>query len=321
MSGPGFKHIYGPVPSRRLGRSLGIDLVPFKTCTYDCIYCQLGRTTRLTTERSEYVAVKDILTELKLKLAQGQKPDYISLAGSGEPALNLGIGLLLREIKKLTDIPLAVLTNGSLLYLKEVGQALKAADLVIPSLDAGDEESFRRVNRPHPAINFQAMVEGLVEFSRGFKGRIWLEVLLVKGLTGSREEVEKIAALAKAVNPERVQLNTVCRPPAEKAALPVWEEEMLALKKFFSLPVDLVGKPQSQSKELPQKEQAKAGELLTLLSRRPCTAADLALGLNLHGNEVIKLLDVLEAEKKIVPAENEGRIFYRITDLSQEKPG
>ncbi len=155
MSSNDFKYLYGPVPSRRLGRSLGIDLVPFKTCTYDCIYCQLGRTTNKTMERRPYVPVKDILSELKIKLAIGGSPDYISIAGSGEPTLHSDIGELIGKIKEITKIPVAVLTNGSLLYLPEVRAALMQADLVIPSLDAGDEELFHYVNRPHADYFFR----------------------------------------------------------------------------------------------------------------------------------------------------------------------
>ena len=184
MSATVYRHVYGPVPSRRLGRSLGIDLVPFKTCTYDCVYCQLGRTTNKTIDRQEYVPIKDVLTELEQKLAAGDIPDYISLAGSGEPTLNLGIGRLIAEIKSLTDIPVAILTNGSLLWMPDVQDALMAADLVLPSLDAGDEHLFQYVNRPHEEISFERMVDGIATFTRRFPGEVWLEILLLWRVTG-----------------------------------------------------------------------------------------------------------------------------------------
>ncbi len=199
MSSSGFKYLYGPVPSRRLGRSLGIDLVPFKTCTYDCIYCQLGHTTNKTLERLSYVPVKEILNELKRKLATGERPDYISIAGSGEPTLHSYIGELIGMIKNMTNIPVAVLTNGSLLYLPEVRAALMQADLVIPSLDAGDEKMFQYVNRPHPDISFDNMVNGLIAFTRDFPGQVWLEVLLISGVTSMAADVKKIATLAKKI--------------------------------------------------------------------------------------------------------------------------
>ena len=194
MSSKFYKYIYGPVPSRRLGRSLGIDLVPFKTCTYDCIYCQLGRTTNKTIKRRPYVPVKDILNELKIKLATGEPPDYISIAGSGEPTLHSDIGNLIDQINDITEIPVAVLTNGSLLFMPEVRTALSKADLVIPSLDAGDEELFRYVNRPHADIAFDQMVHGLIDFTRNFPGVVWLGGLLLSGVTGMAEEGREIGA-------------------------------------------------------------------------------------------------------------------------------
>jgi wyosine [tRNA(Phe)-imidazoG37] synthetase (radical SAM superfamily) len=212
MTANPFKYIYGPVPSRRLGRSLGIDLVPFKTCTYDCIYCQLGRTTNKTMERRSYVPIEDIIGELKIKLATGEHPHYITIAGSGEPTLHSEIGELIVRIKAMTKIPVTVLTNGSLLFMPEVRAALMQADLVIPSLDAGDETMFRYVNRPHPEISFDRMVNGLIDFTRDFPGDVWLEVLLLFGITGMADETRKIAAYAERIGPQRVQLNTVCRP-------------------------------------------------------------------------------------------------------------
>jgi wyosine [tRNA(Phe)-imidazoG37] synthetase (radical SAM superfamily) len=181
MTTTDFKYVYGPVPSRRLGRSLGVDLVPFKTCTYDCIYCQLGRTTDQTTRRIEYVETDQVLAEVKAKLEIAPPPDYVSLAGSGEPTLHARIKEVIGGIKRLTRTPVAVLTNGSLLWDVNVQQALMAADLVMPSLDAGDEAMFQRVNRPHREIAFATMVEGLAAFTARFPGWVWLEVLAKNG--------------------------------------------------------------------------------------------------------------------------------------------
>ena len=222
------RHVYGPVPSRRLGRSLGVDLVPFKTCTYDCIYCQLGRTTDLTTACRDYVPVEDILAQLEEKLRTGATPDYVSLAGSGEPTLHARIGELIAGIKRLTPVPVAVLTNGSLLGARDIQDALMEADLVLPSLDVGDAELFELVNRPHESIGFDAMVEGLITFRERFAKPVWLEVMLVAGVTGIQAEVEKIATLTRRIRPARIQLNTVSRPPCEESALPVSRERMAA---------------------------------------------------------------------------------------------
>ncbi len=287
MKAVGFKHIYGPVLSRRLGRSLGIDLVPFKTCTYDCVYCQLGRTTDKTIKRKEYVAVDAVLSELERKLATGDIPDYISLAGSGEPTLNACIGELIDKIKSLTDVPLAVLTNGSLLWMKEVQEALMAADLVLPSLDAGDEYLFQCVNRPHKDISFEYMVNGLAEFTKRFSGEVWLEVFLLAGVTGIPSEMKKIAALIKKIGPARVQLNTVSRPPAEEFALPIPPERMYALKEFIPGEVDIISENKEDKVHIFASYEANEADILALLSRRPCTAEDIAGGLGIHITEAI----------------------------------
>ncbi len=212
-------YVYGPVPSRRLGRSLGIDLVPLKTCTYDCLYCQLGKTTNKTIQRQEWVPPEEVLIELKDHLPG--EHDYITIAGSGEPTLHTGIGSLIKAVKAMTATAVAVLTNGSLLWLPEVREALCCADLVIVSLDAGEEHLFRLVNRPHPDITFHRMIDGIYEFRRSFSGQYWLEVLLLGGITGLPHPVEQMAEIAGWISPDRVQLNTVVRPPAESSAVPV----------------------------------------------------------------------------------------------------
>jgi wyosine [tRNA(Phe)-imidazoG37] synthetase (radical SAM superfamily) len=313
MKEPGFRYVYGPVPSRRLGRSLGLDLVPFKTCTYDCVYCQLGRTTKKTIERKEYVPVKKVLAELEKKLAVEDTPDYIGLAGSGEPTLNSSIGDLIGKIKGLTDIPVAVLTNGSLLWMSEVQDALMAADLVLPSLDAGAEHLFRYVNRPHEDISFERMVGGIASFTKRFPGAVWLEVLLLAGVTGIPSEVKKIAALAKRIGPARVQLNTVSRPPAEEFALPLSTDQMLALKDIFPGEVDIISGNERDGGRVSAFTEAKEEDILALLSRRPCTSEDVAVGLGIHVTEALKLLEILIAVEKVNTVVTGGRSFYTIT--------
>ena len=310
MNEAGFRYVYGPVPSRRLGRSLGIDLVPFKTCTYDCLYCQLGGTTNKTSERKEYVTVEGVLAELERKLSVGPSPDYISLAGSGEPTLNAGIGELIGWIKSLTRIPVAVLTNGSLLWMPEVQEALMAADLVLPSLDAGDEHLFRYVNRPHKDICFERMVDGTAGFSKRFPGEVWLEVFLLAGVTGMPSEVEKIAALAKRIGPARVQLNTVSRPPAEEFALAVSQEQMEQLRRLMPGTTELISENGPGALSTPSVQGATDADILALLSRRPCTAEDIAAGLGLHINQVIKHVPALLAAGIVMQIRQDGRSFY-----------
>ena len=308
MAAPGFRYLYGPVPSRRLGLSLGVDLVPFKTCTYDCIYCQLGRTTPKTAERREYLPMADILGEVEQKLADGPVPDYVTLAGSGEPTLHERIGELIGEIKKLTYIPIAVLTNGSLLWQREVQDALMEADLVLPSLDAGDEHLFRYVNRPHREITFDQMVSGLAEFTRRFSKPVWLEVFLMAGVTGILAEVEKIAALARQIQPQRVQLNTVSRPPSEEFARPVSWEQMQEFATLFDGKAEVISeddKPRS-----PVWHEATDADILALLNRRPCTVHGVSTGLGLHVAETAKRLQALIEAGSVTTVRNNKTLFY-----------
>lgn len=304
-----FQHVYGPVPSRRLGRSMGVDLVPFKTCTYDCVYCQLGRTTNKTMERKEYVAIEDVLAELKRKLAIGLAPDYISLAGSGEPTLNIRIGDLIGKIKGMTGIPVAVLTNGSLLWKREIRDALMEADLVLPSLDAGDEHLFQHVNRPHPGITFEAMVGGIAEFRERFRKPMWLEVFLLAGVTGIDSEVKKISALVRRIRPERVQLNTVSRPPCEEFAYSVsfWQMEVFA--SMFDPPAEVIS-PRTIESQIMAPHAVTDENILALLRRRPCTAQGVAAGLGMHIGEAIKRLDTLVEQRTVDHLRSEGEIFY-----------
>lgn len=319
MSQSGFRHIYGPVPSRRLGRSLGIDLIPFKTCTYDCVYCQLGRTTNKTISRREYVPVTRVLAELQEKLVTGETPDYISLAGSGEPTLNSGLGDLITGIKSLTDIPVAVLTNGSLLWIGQVQDELMAADVVLPSLDAGDDRLFQYVNRPHRDISFEQMVAGLVAFTKHFRGEVWLEVFLLGGVTEILTEVEAMASIVRQINPARVQLNSISRPPAEEYAFPLSADQMLALKSLFPGDVDIVSETRRNDAPGAASDRIEDADILALLGRRPCTSKDIAAGLGLHITEVLKRLETLITTKKVETVVTGGRNFYSATHAAKDR--
>jgi wyosine [tRNA(Phe)-imidazoG37] synthetase (radical SAM superfamily) len=209
------KYLYGPVPSRRLGLSCGIDIVPLKICTLDCIYCQLGSTKQTTTERKVYLPVKPVLAELQEALSEGLEADYITLAGSGEPTLNSQLGELIDGIKKLTNIPVAILTNGTLLYRKDVRTDCAKADVVMPSLDAGDEKTFQRINRPDGVISIEKLISGLCAFRKEFSGRIWLEIFIVDGINTDAEKIANIEKAIELINPDKVHLNTAVRPTAD----------------------------------------------------------------------------------------------------------
>jgi len=300
--------IYGPVPSRRLGRSVGIDVVPYKTCTYDCIYCQLGRTTDKTMRRSEYVQLGSIIAELDRCRESLEAADYVSIAGSGEPTLYARLGELIDAVKARTRTPVAVITNGSLLWDHAVQDDLKNADLVIPSLDAGNESLFRYVNRPHPDISFDLMAKGLVEFRGVFKHAIWLEVLLVGGVTGIDAEVRRIADIIGRMRPEKVQVNTVIRPPAEEFSSMVSPEN---LRKFAAL----LGDNAEVIAEFPQVASAEIfsnsrDEILAMLKRRPCTLDDIAAGLGINRHVAVKQIDLLVKAQKVSLRRLHGRTFF-----------
>jgi wyosine [tRNA(Phe)-imidazoG37] synthetase (radical SAM superfamily) len=287
---------------------LGVDLVPFKVCTYDCVYCQLGRTTDKTCERRAYLPTAEVLSELERRLKEPDRPNYITLAGSGEPTLNADIGAVLKGIKGLTDIPIVVLTNGSLLWMDEVREALRGADIVIPSLDAGDTFMFQLVNRPHRTLTFNQVVEGINAFTREFAGAVWLEVMLLAGVTGVRDQVKLIAALAKGAGVSKVQLNTVVRPPVKDFARPLTAAQMSVLAGFFTVPTEIIGAAPTPTAGA--GGEASDDRILALLSRRPCTVAGLAAGLAIPVNEVLKRLDWLIGHDKVRFVQNEDERFY-----------
>ena len=306
-------HVFGPVPSRRLGRSLGVDLVPFKTCSYDCIYCQLGRTTNKTIRRKEWVPLDEVVAELKTKLSS--QPDYITLSGSGEPTLYLQTGKLIDRIKDMTDVPVAVLTNGSLLWDQAVRAQLMNADLVIPSLDAGNEVMFRAVNRPHEDISFERMLKGLIEFRREYQGQYWLEVMFLAGHNAIHSEAQNLAECVSLIKPDRVQLNTATRPPAEDYAVTVSQQRLSELAAMFDPPAEVI----ADFRGVHQQREFAAGRenVLELLRRRPCSIEDIADGLGMHRNEVVKYVEELNAEKVSEQSSAAGKLYYRATDCSQ----
>ncbi|HPJ97342.1 MAG TPA: radical SAM protein [Syntrophales bacterium] len=286
--------------------------MPHKVCSYDCVYCQLGTTTHNTLERREYMPAQEILTELRKKLRRQAEVDFITLAGSGEPTLNSAIRDVIDGIKEMTDIPVAVLTNGSLLWMKEVQDTLMEADVVLPSLDAGDEALFQYVNRPHPDLSFDRIVEGLVDFTRRFPGEVRLEVLLLAGVTGVKAEVKKIAELVERIGPAITHLNTVCRPPSEGFACPLFLEQLTALREIFPGKVDIIMEKADQETMKSDIPESKEGDIVALLGRRPCTSSEVASGLGIHPTEVLKYMENLVETGKLRRMLSGGRYFYAI---------
>ena len=282
---PGRRYVYGPVASRRLGFSLGVDVIPYKTCTLDCIYCQLGSTGRTTVRRGRWFPAREILAQIKEALDSGRRIDVITFSGSGEPTLCRDLGRLIRAIKKMTRVPVAVLTNATLLTRKEVRRELAAADIVVPSLDAVPARVFRRVNRPHAALDNRRIVEGLVRFRREFKGELRLEIMLVKGLNDSPADLRALEAAAALIRPDKIELNTVVRPPAEPRAAPLGRAALAGIRARLGPRAEIVASFARRGQTLSASEGLE-DSILATVGRRPQTAADIAAALGRSRNEV-----------------------------------
>jgi wyosine [tRNA(Phe)-imidazoG37] synthetase (radical SAM superfamily) len=304
-----YQHLYGPVPSRRLGRSLGVDLVPPKICTYDCVYCQVGKTTRKTLLRKEYVPTAEVLEEVRdFLLRGGASIDHFSLSGSGEPTLHSQIGSVIQGIKAMSPIPVAILTNGSLLHLEEVRDDLRHADIVLPSLDAASREVFLRINRPHRGISVEKVVEGLVEFRRIYPGQIWLEILFCKGMNDSENELRQMKRAIDRIEPDRIHINTVIRPPTEPWAVALNSEEMEKIQAFFGEKALVISEFDRHPLSL-SKMDVK-GEIIRILMRRPLSLIDLSERMALSKKELEVAIQPMLEEGKIKARRFGDSVYY-----------
>jgi len=284
------EYVFGPVPSRRLGMSLGVDLIPHKTCSYDCIYCELGKTTHKTTIRKEYVSKDLVLKQLE---------DYL-------PLLDF-------EIKRITTIPVAVITNGSLFFIDQVKEDLLQANIVLPSLDAVSPLVFKHINRPEPSLDIKEIIKGLIDFRKEFSGQIWLEILFCRVLNDDHAEVERMREKIEYIKPDRVQLNTVVRPSSEDFAYPLKERQLVSIKEILGARVELISDivPSERGTSFANKEE----KIINLISRRPCTCDDLCKALGLHHNEALKYLDKLLKEGWINYKLHHHRGYYHVMNL------
>lgn len=303
------KYLFGPVPSRRLGLSLGADIIPLKTCTQNCIYCQLGVTGVQTVERKPYVPIEAVLSELRARIAEGLQADYITLSGSGEPTLNSEMGRLIDGIKEITTIPVAVLTNGTLLADPAVRADCAKADVVLPSLDAGDETTFKKINCPHKDINFSAFVEGLCKFRAEFTGQIWLEVFFCGRINTSDEEIKKIRVLIKRISPDKVQLNTAVRPVADKSVVRVESARLAAIAERLGTNTEVIA--DFSAVRDTGGPRASIENILEMLKRRPCRLEDICNGLGLTENEVKKHLSHLAETGAIISETADDTVFFK----------
>jgi len=309
MKKNGYKYIFGPVPSRRLGISLGVDIMPHKTCSLNCVYCECGRTTDLTIKRGEYTPMESIREELKDFLSGNPKLDFITFSGSGEPTLHTGIGEIAGFIK--ADYPqyrLALLTNGTLFYQGNVIEQVLDMDVIIASLDAATEKNFIRINRPHPGLDFKQIVDGLICLRENFSGQLWMEVFLVPGINDNEIELKKIKNLLANIKPDKIQINTLDRPGAENWVRPVDKKRLIDANRFLSgFEVIKDFTPEKNSFILKENDFSR---FLSTLKRRPCTDEDVSQILGIHVNDVKRFLEPLIESGKIEKKEMPRGIFY-----------
>jgi wyosine [tRNA(Phe)-imidazoG37] synthetase (radical SAM superfamily) len=301
--------VFGPVPSRRLGLSLGVDLLRPKTCTLDCVYCELGPTSKKTIQRGRFRDARAVLAEVEQRLAELEyPPDYITLAGSGEPTLHQDLGLVLGELKKLSAAKLAVLTNGTLCPDPAVRADLALADVLVPSLDAVSQPVFEKVNRPAVGLAISAIIKGLEQLRDEFSGQLWLEVLLVEGINDSPQEIQGIVAAAGRIRPDKVQLNTVIRPPAYPGARALSHERLSEIAGLFKSPAEVIAPPQGRAGA---DRGSRERQVVEMTRRRPLTLEDVAAAFGLELEQARELLDGLTARGMMKEERFGDRIFFR----------
>lgn len=330
------KYLYGPVASRRLGLSLGVDVVPFKVCTLDCVYCQLGGTTKKTTERREYVPAEEILREIAEIVKKGLKADYITIGGSGEPTLNSKLGQIIDSIKKITDIPVAILTNGTLLYRQDVRADCAKADVVLPSLDAGEKRAFEEVNCPHKEVLFENLISGLCLFKKEFTGQIWLEVFFIEGLNTDSDQIAKIKEAIERIQPDKVQLNTAVRPTTRAGIKKVDSKKLEEIAHELGEKCEVIAdfSPARCSESMsgytqdvvyptvtggmsPTDNMSQGGDpekmesLLSMLKRRPCSLEEIHSAMGIGRIEALKYITHYQQQSIIGSFEKDGVIFFK----------
>ncbi|MFC1485416.1 radical SAM protein [Candidatus Latescibacterota bacterium] len=301
------RYIYGPVPSRRLGKSLGVDLVPLKTCTLSCRYCQIGNTPSPTLFRKPWVPLDDVLDELRKHLDAAPHPDRITFSGSGEPTLNSEIGAAIRAVKRMTDIPVCVITNGTLLWIPEVRDSLLEADTVMPSLDSAIEKTFRKLCRPHPDLTITRIIEGLQSFRESYAGAIWLEILFVKDYNDTDQEIEALVEAASRIQPDAIHLNTVVRPPADSTVEPVLRECLEEIRDRFGVRAEIIA---SFREHVHHTVHTTADDVREYLKRRPGDADSITRALGAERSDVDRILTLLQEAGDVRCVNYQGKQYW-----------
>lgn len=307
-----YNFLFGPVPSRRLGISLGVDLLPFKTCSFNCIYCECGKTTQYMNERKEFFPLNDIFLEISDYLSNNEYPDFLTFSGSGEPTLYLKLGELISLCKKnFPQIKIAIITNSSLFYKEDVRNDCSLADIVLPSLDSARAETFVKLDRPIDKDILNLIIYGLIEFRKIYEKEIWLEVFFAQGINDTEQDLDALYEAIKRINPDLIQLNTLDRPPTESFTKPVTKKFLeYVANKWKDLPVEIISRYKNRNEIIDYSTEFEE-QLLSALKRRPLTRSDLTIAFNKPFVEIAKYLDILESEKKIKNVILNKKIFIQ----------
>lgn len=305
-------YVFGPVPSRRLGLSLGVDLIPAKTCTYDCLYCEVGRTTSQEVEPCPHVPVEALVEEVRRKLAR-TSPDAITLAGSGEPTLHSGIDRIITSIRNATDIRIALLTNGSLFWRDDVRERVLAADIILPTLTTAREETFRAIHRPPAGLTLELVARGLKRLRQDFEGELFLEIMLLSGINDTESEITALKGMIAGISADRIQLNTVVRPPADRHALPVDPKRLEEIRAFIGGRAEIVAEFHPAGGR--SGKESPIGELREMLRRRPLRLSDIEAAMGLSGEEAEDMVKALLMKGSILRRIHAGDTYY----LSNER--
>ena len=281
------RYVFGPVFSRRLGLSLGIDIIPYKTCSYDCIYCEVGRTTCKSVDTDSFVDLNELFSEISIALRESD-PEVLTFSGSGEPTLNHDLGEMIRRLKGMTEKKIAVLTNGSLLYKEEIREAVRAADILMPTLSTVYEKTFVKIHRPHRNLRVDRVIEGIRRCREEFRGEFQLEVMIVKGINDNEREIGALKKVVDEIGPDRIQLNTVVRPPPTDMDLRVEEERMEDIGKIFGQKAEIISYRGKRRGEAHISDLER--KIVEMAKRRPIRVEDIEYLFN--GEEEIE--DVLE---------------------------
>ena len=309
------KYIYGPVPSRRLGRSLGIDPIPSKTCDYQCIYCQLGTTTNFTSERKDFYPLEEIYEEIEQSINKNKGEfDYITFVGSGEPTLCKSLGKLILKAKELSNKPICVIINGSLLYQDDVKDDLIFSDVILPTLDAGDEKLFIKINRPHPSIRYEKMIQGYIDFRKEFSGKFWIEIMLMKGINDSKEELLKIKEKIDLIKPDRIDINVPIRPPTE-SWVKIPDQNIIPILNDVFGEYNNINFPEQGTFSVFGSNFEK--ELKTLLERHPMRLEQITETFSsktVNEQDLLDQLNTLASQNKIKKVIYNKQTFWKLTN-------